>query len=219
VGLLALGKRIAADLDSHDFLGRWMAHYIAERLAMLEILEEEDRDREQDAIANLIVQLWTNRRGAPLRNEPLASIEAVERALERLDPHRPAWGYFRQFELRDAPSEAEIAVLAPLQMALSLDRVVGDLVRNLVAYAASIAQSDDAEWLTTVREAGQFPERRLRNLIAITGDYKDAAESPSPASRPLRDIAIAAERCIEFLAKIRDAVDDAVESNFETEVT
>ena len=196
-----------------------MAHYIAERLAMLETLEEENRDREQDAIANLIVQLWTHRRGAPLQKEPLASIEAVERALERMDPQRPAWGYYQPFELRDAPSEAEVAVLVPLQMALSLDRAVGDLVRDLVAYAASIAQSDDAEWIATVREAGQFAERRLRNLEAITGDNKDAAESPGPASRPLRDIAKAAERCIEFLAEIRDAADDAVASNSETEVT
>lgn len=219
MGLLALGKRIAADLDPHDFLGRWMAHYIAERFAMLETLEEENRDREQDAIANLIVQLWTHRRGAPLQNEPLASIEAVERALERMDPQRPAWGYFRPFELRDAPSAAEVAVLVPLQMALSLDGAVGDLVRYLVAYAASIAQSADAEWLATVREAGQFPKRRLRNLEAITGDDKDDVESPSPADRPLREIEKAAERCIELLAKIHDALDDAVGSNSETEVT
>lgn len=208
-GVLALGTRIAAELDGDDVLGRWMAHYLAERLAGLETLDDEDRHRAQDEIADLIVRLWSHRQGAPLRTDPLGSVEAVERALERLDPQRPDWGYYRYFEPNDAPSDVQAAVIPPLQWALQLDQAVGDLVRDLIAYAASIAQTADAEWLLAVRAAGQNTERRLPNLVALIEKAAEAVEAPDAADRVLRDIAATAERCIELLAGIQDAIEGA----------
>jgi hypothetical protein len=186
-----------------------MSHYLAERLASLETLDDEERHRAQDEVADLIIRLWSHRQGAPLRTHPLGSVEAVERALERLDPQRPAWGYYRYFELEDAPSDALAAVLPPLQLALHLDRAIGDLVRDLIAHAASIAQSADAEWLLAVRAAEEYPERRLRNLEAIIEKDAEAVEPPDAADRATRDIARSAERCIELLAGIPDAMEGA----------
>ncbi|MET3161874.1 UNVERIFIED_ORG: hypothetical protein ABIB19_000257 [Arthrobacter sp. UYEF10] len=178
-----LGEQVAATLDEHDLLSRWMAHYLAERMTTLESLHGKARSAAEAEIADQILRLWEHRHGAALREDPIALSESVERAIARLDPerHRP-WGYYDTFEEEASPSEAETEVNTLLRTALELDRIMADLVRSLVTCASLISTEVDAQWLRVARTAGVDPLEYIRGLL--DNDESEASDqSPIVAER------------------------------------
>lgn len=71
---LELGKQLALDLSDDDVLGRWMAHYISERIAKAEASSAEGHGQElRNETAELIIGFWAHRAAAPLRSRPTYS--------------------------------------------------------------------------------------------------------------------------------------------------
>ncbi|MFD1722384.1 hypothetical protein [Amnibacterium endophyticum] len=164
--ILSLGERIAATIDGDDVLARWMAHYLAERLHGLPELEGAVRAAAEAEVAGLVLQFWQQRAQGFFGGNPVAALDAIERTLKRLDPQRPPWAFHGGFRGGRPPEEDDLEVAPLLRCAEGIDRLSGDVVRELLVAAAAEAVGAEAPWVTAVLAAGvPGPDRWLQRLL------------------------------------------------------
>jgi hypothetical protein len=99
--VIELGKAIAGTLERSDFLGRWMAHYIAEQIIDAESADPGERASKEQAAAESILALWQRRSGLPIDQPPMHSFERVFTALDRLAGPQEPWSFYRTFHAHD----------------------------------------------------------------------------------------------------------------------
>lgn len=195
-GVLSLGQQIAASLDEQDVLSRWMAHYLASRLAELESLDGDARDVAEAEVAALIVQIWEHRQAVAFRGDPLALVDSVERAISRLDPSISGpFTYYPAFDDQPGPTAADIETNSLLKLAIEVESAAKDLVRSLVQHAASVAVNRDADW---VQASQAVQPAAFRDLVRLL-EYGDAAEEEDPAQAARARIAARARSLAETL--------------------
>lgn len=176
--MLELGKLLASELEQTDTLGRWMAHYIAERMISLEQKSGSERAIADAEVADLILRLWSLRRQLPGGRLPLAEVDEVEAAIARLSPGRRPWAYFGAFSADTEPSMDETETTTTLKAAMLVDRLSGDLVQGLIGRAAALAEDHDAAWIKHAEKVGDEALRTVRRIQFADNDSEDADESP-----------------------------------------
>lgn len=176
--MLELGKLLAAELEQTDTLGRWMAHYLAERMTSLEQKAGSERGIAEAEVADLILRLWSLRRQLPGARLPLAEVDEVEAAIARLTPGRRPWAYFGAFAADTEPSTEESETSTTLKAALLIDRLAGDLVHGLIGRAAALAEEDGGAWTKQAEKIGDGALRTLRRIRFADNGSEDDAESP-----------------------------------------
>jgi hypothetical protein len=175
---LELGKLLAGQLEQTDTLGRWIAHHLAERMTSLEKKTGSERDTAETEVADLILRLWSIRRQLPGDRLPLADVDEVEAAIERLSPGRRPWAYFGAFATDTAPSPGETETSTTLKAAQLVDRLAGDLVHGLIGRAAALAEEDGAAWTKHAERLGDGALRTLRRIRLTGTGSPDDAENP-----------------------------------------
>jgi hypothetical protein len=176
-GVLELGRLLASELEHTDTLGRWIAHYLAERMSGLQQKTESERAIAEAEVVDLILRLWALRRQLPGGRLPLAEVDEVEAAIARLAPGRRPWAYFGAFAADTEPSKAATEASTTLKAALLVDRLAGDLVHGLIGRAAALAEGDEAAWVTQAEQIGDETLRRVRRVRVDHDDSEDATES------------------------------------------
>lgn len=175
--MLELGKLLASELDQSDTLGRWMAHYLAERITSLEETSESERAIANAEVADLVLRLWSLRRQLPSGRLPLAEVDEVEAAIERLSPGRRPWAYFGAFAADTEPSAKETETSNTLKAAMLVDQLSGDLVHALIGRAAALAEDTDAAWVRHAERIGDDALRTLRRIRLAGIDAEEGLES------------------------------------------
>lgn len=177
--MLELGELLASELEQSDTLGRWMAHYLAERMTSLEEKSGSERAIAEAEIADLVLRLWSLRRHLPSgRRLPLAEVDEVEAAIERLSPGRRPWAYFGAFAADTEPTAEETETSTTLKAAMLVDRLSGDLVHGLIGRAAALAEDTDATWVRHAEKIGDGALRTVRRIRLADIDTEDGLESP-----------------------------------------
>lgn len=176
--MLELGKLLAAELEQTDTLGRWIAHYLAERMTSLEKKTGSERDTAEAEVAEVVLRLWSLRRQLPSGRLPLAEVDEVEAAIERLAPGRRPWAYFGAFAADTEPSPEETETSTTLKAALLVDRLAGDLVHGLIGRAATLAEEDGAAWTKHAEKIGDGALRTVRRIRFTDHGSEDDAENP-----------------------------------------
>lgn len=177
--VLELGKLLAAELEQTDTLGRWIAHYLAERMISLEQKTGSERGIAEAEVADLVLRLWSLRRQLPGGRLPLAEVDEVEAAIERLAPGRRPWAYFGAFAADTEPSPEETETSTTLKAALLVDRLAGDLVHGLIGRAAALAEEDGAAWIKQAEKIGDGALRIVRRVRVSDDHGGDQDESPN----------------------------------------
>lgn len=176
--MLELGKLLAAELEQTDTLGRWIAHYVAERMTSLEQKGGSERGIAEAEVADLILRLWSLRRQLPGSRLPLAEVDEVEAAIARLAPGRRPWAYFGAFAVDSEPSTDETETSTTLKAANLVDRLAGDLVHGLVGRAAALAEEDDAAWVKQAEKIGDGALRTVRRIRFADNGSEEDTDSP-----------------------------------------
>lgn len=184
--VLELGKLLVAELEQTDTLGRWIAHYLAERMTSLDQKTGSERDTAEAEVADLILRLWSLRRQLPSDRLPLAEVDEVEAAIERLTPGRRPWAYFGAFATDTEPSPEETETSTTLKAAQLVDRLAGDLVHGLIGRAAALAEEDGAEWTKHAEKLGDGALRTIRRIRFTDSGSPDDTENPDWNSEVIR---------------------------------
>lgn len=176
--MLELGTLLASELEPTDTLGRWMAHYLAERMTSLERKTGSERAIAEAEVADLILRLWSLRRHLPGGRLPLAQVDEVEAAIARLTPGRRPWAYFGVFSADTEPSTEATETSTTLKVALLVDRLAGDLVHGLIGRAAALAEEGEAAWIKQAEKIGDGALRTIRRIRIADIETEDATERP-----------------------------------------
>lgn len=131
--VIELGKAIAGTLERSDFLGRWMAHYIAEQIIDVESADPGERASKEQAAAESILALRQRSSGLPIDQPPMHSFERVFTALDRLAGPQEPWSFYRTFHAHAKPGGEDIISSTLLRLTLKLEDSARDIVRSLVA--------------------------------------------------------------------------------------
>jgi hypothetical protein len=222
--ILALGKRIVAELSSADrldTLGLWMSHYIAELMVDAESATGAERLAKMTTCADMIMKLWSHRRAWSGGTRPMEDFEPVFRTLESLDPTPTTPRYFRNVRLAmgDGGATRHLEEETPkqtnwLDLASKLDYTARELIRCCLSRAIEPNQAQSEEWLMLAKaamDAGDDPDLEAAELIIRVTSFPEAETEPDDKCRALEELVAELEKfgavAIELLAHLRSELD------------
>jgi len=153
IQIINLGKLLVQELgldQSVDTLARWMAHYIAEKMELLERLpESKEKDDAKKDCFETILDLWKHRWLLPSGRRPLESFEPILRVIERINPEKeePFFYRFSDHDLSEINTESsnEKEINDYLNIALQIDRTAKIWINDILTQAALKAKNENTE--------------------------------------------------------------------------
>lgn len=153
--IVELGKRLVTQLeiDSHDILSSWMAHYIAEQINNVE--KHPGEPEVAEACSQAILSLWKHRSALPQHIRPLGELEPVLRTLSALDVNKEKYHFYQSALREAATADADDASKEWLELALGLDYSARLLIGYALRSGAERAVSKSESWVKLALEAGE----------------------------------------------------------------
>jgi len=171
--ILELGKKIVDELgldQTSDTLGRWMAHYIAEKIGDVETATGEDRAQKMSTCAEAILKLWAHRSELPNGKRPLEGFEPIFRALQSLDPDNTTPRYFRQTRLAADENDENAQTTQWLGIASGLDYTARILIRYCLTVAAQNAVDKSRDWVALSEAIAKEDDIDIKIVRFVTTD-------------------------------------------------
>ncbi|MEN2398364.1 hypothetical protein GKZ90_0001130 [Flavobacterium sp. MC2016-06] len=148
-----LGKHFVNELGLDpgvDTFSKWMAHYIAEKMALAEHLPVgKNRKVAEKESFETILKLWEHRWSLPSGKRPLENFESILKTLEKLNPEEqePFFYHSLNYELEEMennnPDLKEI--IGFTKMASQIDKVARIWISFILSKAAQKAKNDNTE--------------------------------------------------------------------------
>jgi len=182
--------------DDVDTLGRWMGHYLAERIAVAEEeTDPEEHKRLEDECCKLIMELWRHRATLPDRVRPLAGLADIIRVIADLSTNMaPYFGGPLQW--------GETDLVPWLEFAKKVEREAAEVVRIAIRQALSeSALTADAE------RAEKFREFLSRDETLVIEELLLLQEGTRPRISFLEDEGAVAADPQERATQALDALD------------
>ena len=182
-----------------------MAHYIASLMNAAEVATGEQALELRAQCSTEILKLWKHRAGLPGEDRPMSSFDPIIRALENLDPERPAWKRLRGFSNR---KELEGPTGQLLNAAIAIDESSVRATRALLREAAILAGDRERTWVSAAPDVeGEDTLTNFFDGLALALDDGDTPKDERTVSlnnsiRSLEDAIIAAEAALRTL-KVR----------------
>lgn len=170
---IELGRKIAEDLgmtSRSDFLGGWMAHYIAELIGRYDNASGTEKEEVGDRAFEAILKLWNHRYQSPSGFEAIKRGEVILKTLSRLDPEEKRPFYFFNHPREDVHDGNEIEKL--FEVAIGVDRTARGLLKALLLVMT--IEGTDEETAEYIRLA--MPDHLTGDLEAI-GELKADVDS------------------------------------------
>lgn len=140
---------LVAYLESHDTLGQWMSHHLAELITAAENPGTSVEQRQE--IVETILKIWTHRYYYPGFG-PLAGFSGVLTALDRLGDESP-WRFSRlPFDAGTTDPAPSTDGTALVQTAADLERLCRETLILLIWLAAHEAETEAEDWLSVADE-------------------------------------------------------------------
>ena len=180
--VLALGKKLVDELgldQSVDTLGRWMAHYIAEKMEDAEAATGEARDRKMSECSDAILKLWAHRSELPNGKRPFEEFEPIFRVPQSLDPDDTTPRYFRQVMSAVDQDDEDDPTAQWLGTASGIDDTAKILIRYCLAGAAQDAVDKSRDWVALAEALVGEEDIDIRTVRFMTDDA-DALVSENP---------------------------------------
>ena len=98
--IIYLGKLLVKELgleNSDDTLSRWMAHFLAEKISLVERLPESiEKENAQKECFEIILKLWESRWELPSGRRLLENFRPILNVLEKINPENREPFFYRQ---------------------------------------------------------------------------------------------------------------------------
>jgi len=174
--VLKLGEKIVNELgldQTVDTLGRWMAHYIAEKIGNVEVATGEDCAQKMSECSDAILRLWAHRSTLPNGKQPFEDFEPIFRALQSLDPDDTTPRYFRQARSATNENDEDAQTTQWLSLAAGIDYTARILIRYCLTAAAQSAVDKSREWVALVETIAKEDDIDIK-IVRVIIDNVDA---------------------------------------------
>ena len=202
--LTRLGEKILKELEggTHpETLTRWMAHYLAEKLAEANAAQGTERAETQRVCAQEIVHLWEHRLALPIKNRPFSEFDTALRVLEALQQNETSSRYFRFFRDLDEEFPEDNEYKKWVQSAVGIDSAARVIIRFYLSMITSASQERSEEWLALAEEAGLAADDDIQLVKRITANEElFHSEVPSDEQRKELEDMIGKLRAFESIA-------------------
>ncbi len=191
--IINLGKALVAELEHEerpDTLSRWMAHYIAEKMVLIEQTTGNEKIEAEKTCFETILSLWDHRVSLPDGHQPFQSFEAIFYALDRLNPDNPKPFYISSLHSAENEFESD-DVKKLLDIALDVDATAKILIDFIIREAAKIATDEKTiNWLKHAIDSIQAKDVsiiiRLISDINTTSDIENTDDVKDQHNKSLR---------------------------------
>ncbi|QDW27217.1 hypothetical protein FFJ24_021260 [Pedobacter sp. KBS0701] len=190
--IIKLGKLIVNELKMEpgvDTLGRWMAHYISEKIVAAESVSGDKKEAIDKECFDTILKIWAHRWELPSNRRPFGEFDQIFETLKKLDPDRQTPFYtpwlpdnFRDRGLKKKTKEnvwlttalqidksARICIEFALKQAAETTK--GKQAENYLEYSAKLAPEHDREIISTLLD---------RSQILFFDNFDEDEEAPIP---------------------------------------
>lgn len=189
--LCGFGRKLidALQLEPNDTLGRWMTHYLAERLQDAEGAAGPEKVGLEREIFDLILQLWKHRGNWPGHRRPFRETDdLVDKLRTFIDRSRP-W-YFAQNARASNHSPGDW-----VDKARTLDVAARDLITWCMNHAVAETSGDDSAWAedSVAQQLDDGEDAQLARVLSTEVSFFFEEDTPQ-------------RRCLE-LKRMRDGID------------
>jgi hypothetical protein len=167
--VLALGEKIAKELELHrstDTLGRWMSHYLAEKIQDARSSGNEVQAEKKKECVELILELWKHRRNFPNGVRPFEDLEPISEVIQSLSTDSSRYFPFStDSKFGNLPKK----VLPWLRAAQTIDSSAMSLVSYCVESAIEQGLDKSKEWLDAARPAVEHEAQvmTIQSLVSL----------------------------------------------------
>lgn len=154
--IINLGKMLVKELGIEpgvDTLARWMAHYLAEKIHLAEVLPHSHEKAEAEKeCCDLILKIWDHRSQIPRGRRPFENFEPILKVLESIDPdnrepflHRMSEHELKQLANNNPNYEA---IKHYIESVVEIEKVARVWMENLLNQAAlKVTDEKTKAWL------------------------------------------------------------------------
>jgi hypothetical protein len=220
---ISLGKALVRELELEpgvDTLSRWMAHYIAEQIAIAENATDNAKVEAEQRCFNTILKLWERRSSLPNDRYPFKSFEPIFNTLNRLDPDNSRSHYFdnSHFHKTESKSSEEQTneVQLWINMALSIDVAARVLVDFALRQAACNAvEEKTAVWIEKSTNISDNKYDDISLIVDLLGEPQEGELEEKVRERKRHELSSKIEQLdmfIEFSQLLRDELSENLEN-------
>jgi len=185
--VINLGKLLVKELGleySVDTLGRWMAHYIAEKIVSAEncVSKAEKVSLNKDTFET-ILKLWEHRWSLSSRMWPLEDFKPILEVLKRLDPDRHEPFFYRLSEhdlsemCKDGLHQKELS--AYIKTVVEIDKIARIWIDTILHKAASLSNNEKVQ--TILENAANLSDTEDIQIVRILSE--DSLNEPLDEER------------------------------------
>lgn len=188
--LLALGDAIVRTFESDsddDFVGKWMAHHLAEKITNYRSLSGDDKKSAEGELVALIFEFWKHRAHYPRGKAPFKAFHAVFRALESLDPKSSASRYYRSnFSPPKKPGKGSPTERF-LEKAARFDEAARAIITYYIANAAKSAGDIDNAWLKAAKVLPAEDEYEFKIILVTQASIDQSVDAGAELKQAYRE--------------------------------
>lgn len=202
--LCSFGRKLidALQLEPTDTLGRWMAHFLAERLVDAERATGPEKECLEREVFDLVLQLWKHRGGWPGRRRPFQETDDLaDRLRTFIDRTRP-W-YFGPDTVDSNHSPGDW-----IDKARALDRTARDLIGWCITHAVAETSQADAAWVddSVARQLDDGGNVRLAKVLFTDVSVLFDGDTPQRRSQELKRMRDRIDVLLEVANDIRQEI-------------
>lgn len=176
--IINLGKALVEELGLDpgvDTLARWMAHYVAEQMAIAENATGDDKIKAEQNCFETILKLWQHRLALPDGRRPFESFEPIFRALKRLDPENETPYFYNHPEIRTSELTDSDENLSETLKWLDIAQAIDQAARVWLEYVfqQAILSATDEKTISWLENASGLPSNDHISKIAHLLDWDD----------------------------------------------
>lgn len=212
---IELGQALVDELglgEGVDTLSRWMAHYVAEQMAVAEQASGEEKQAAEERCFETVLKLWERRASLPRGKRPFEHFEVVFKALESLAPGNgprctvPVW----MLQEKQGDDEPQPEVKKWLDVAHAVDRSANVLIRYCLGQAHDSAATDKVRsWLQKSKDIGLGEDITAIAQLAAFADEFDTRDEKQGKHEAVRNELISVLATLEqFEEGVRALIDE-----------
>lgn len=204
--IIKLGEKLVEELSSDrvDTLGRWMAHYIAERIAEAESAPASGKKQLKDACAEEILKIWAHRKELPGGFRPFNDFEPVLRTLQSLDLDPQFPRYFDRLIAQDDREEegSEAEAREWHKIAIGIDSAAKILIRVCLATSVAKAVDRSRPWVALAESIADENANDIQTFRFLI-DNADLMAAKDPKARDRKQLKEALEKLDGFESLVK----------------